>query len=115
MLRQWGLLRGWLEEDLGRLATLEGVRRAARDWDANGMAEGWLAHQGGRLAEARALDARPDLVALLDARDRAYIDACSQREAAVAAERERARAAELARAKAEAESARARARFARNL
>ena len=115
VLRQWGLLRGWLEDDLGRLATLEGMRRAARDWEANGKDEGWLAHQGERLAEARALDARPDLAARLDARDRAYLHACSAREAAAAAERERARAAELARAKAEAEHARAGARFARNL
>jgi hypothetical protein len=115
LLRQWGLLRGWLADDLGRLATLEGVRRAARDWEANAKAEGWLAHQGGRLAEARALDLRPDLAAQLDARDRAYLEGCGAREAEAAAERERARASELARARAEAERARAGARFARNL
>ena len=66
LLRQWGLLEGWIAEDFGLLATLEATKRAARDWDANGMAEGWLAHQGGRLAEARALDARPDLAAQLE-------------------------------------------------
>src|SRR5208282_2860462 len=122
LLRQWGLLQGWLEEDFGLLATLEGVKRAARDWDANGMAEGWLAHQGGRLAEARALDVRPDLAAQLEARDRAYLENCGAREAAAAAEREKARASELARAKAEAERAKAeadhataQARFSRNL
>jgi hypothetical protein len=115
LLRQWGLLRGWLADDLGLLTTLEGVRRAALDWDANGRAEGWLAHRGGRLAEARALDARPDLIAQFDARDHAYLDACSAREAAAAEERERARATELARAKAEADRARAGQRFARNL
>ena len=43
LLRQWGLLKGWLADDLGRLAVLEGVRRAARDWDANARAEAWLA------------------------------------------------------------------------
>jgi hypothetical protein len=122
LLRQWGLLQGWLEEDFGLLATLEGVKRAARDWDANGMAEGWLAHQGGRLAEARALDVRPDLAAHLEARERIYLERCSEREAAAAAEREKARANELARAKAEAERAKAevghataQARFSRNL
>jgi tetratricopeptide (TPR) repeat protein len=122
LLRQWGLLQGWLDEDFGLLATLEGVKRAARDWDANGMAEGWLAHQGGRLAEARALDVRPDLAAQLEARDRAYLENCGAREAAAAAERENARANELARAKAEAERAKAeadhataQARFSRNL
>ena len=115
LLRQWGLLRGWLADDLGLLTTLEGVRRSALDWDANGRADGWLAHRGGRLAEARALDVRPDLVAQFDARDHAYLSACSGREAAAAEERERARAAELARAKAEADRARAGQRFARNL
>jgi tetratricopeptide (TPR) repeat protein len=122
LLRQWGLLQGWLEEDFGLLATLEGVKRAARDWDANGKAEAWLAHQGQRLAEARALDARPDLAAQLEARERLYLESCSEREAAAAAEREKARANELARAEAEAERAKAeadhataQARFSRNL
>ena len=122
LLRQWGLLEGWITEDFGLLATLEGIKRAARDWEANGMAEGWLAHQGGRLAEARALDARPDLAAQLEPRDRAYLDTCDAREAAAAAERENARASELARVKAEAQRAQveadqaaAQARFSRNL
>jgi tetratricopeptide (TPR) repeat protein len=78
------------------------------------MAEGWLAHQGGRLAEARALDARPDLAAQLEARDRTYLGACGAREEAAMAEREKARENELARAKAEADEAIARARFSRN-
>ncbi len=122
LLRQWSLLEGWLSEDFALLAALEGIKRAARDWEANGMAEGWLAHQGQRLAEAGTLDARPDLAAQFEDRDRAYLDACSAREAAAAAERERARLNELARAKAEteraqaeAERAKARERFSRNL
>ncbi len=61
LLRQWGLLKGWLGEDFARLATLEGVKRGARDWDANARAQAWLAHQGERLAEAQALDTRPDI------------------------------------------------------
>jgi class 3 adenylate cyclase/tetratricopeptide (TPR) repeat protein len=109
LLRQWGLLEGWMAEDFGRLATLEGIKRAARDWESNAMAEGWLAHQGLRLAEARALDARPDLAAQLAPRDRAYLERCGAREAAIQAERDRARANELARTKAEAERARAEA------
>ena len=36
LLRQWGLLRGWLEEDFAALTTLEGVKRAARDWHERG-------------------------------------------------------------------------------
>lgn len=35
LLRRWGILRGWLEEDAALLAALEAVQEAARDWDAN--------------------------------------------------------------------------------
>ena len=99
LLRQWGGLRGWLEEDFGRLATLEGVKRAARDWDANARAEAWAAHGGARLEEADRLDARPDIAAMLDKTDRAYLAACRAKETA-------AREAEAARLRAEASSAR---------
>ena len=115
LLRQWGLLQGWLEEDFGLLATLEGVKRAARDWNANARAEAWLAHQGPRLADAQALDARPDIAARLDAWDRTYLAECGGREAATVAEKERAQANALALAKAQTEKAQARARGARNL
>ena len=49
LLRQWGLLQGWLEEDFGLLVTLEGIKRAARDWEVNKRGEAWLVHQGQRL------------------------------------------------------------------
>ena len=88
LLRQWSLLEGWLLEDFGLLAALEGIKRAARDWEANGKVEAWLAHQGLRLADASALDARPDIVANLDSADRDYLTACSAREAAEAVEAE---------------------------
>ena len=76
LLRQWDLLDGWLKEDFALLTTLEGVKRAARDWDANKRGESWLIHQGQRLAEARALYARQDVAAKLDATDRAYLAGC---------------------------------------
>ncbi len=91
LLRQWGLLEGWLAADFGLLATLEGVQRGARDWDANGRDEAWLAHGGGRLAEAQGLDARPDIAGKLDATDRAYIAACRAREDAAHIEVEQRR------------------------
>lgn len=100
LLRQWGLLEGWLKEDFGLLATLEGVKRAARDWDANAQGDSWLAHQGQRLTEALALDARPDIAARLDATDRAYLAGCRTREESVradAAQRRREREEEQAR------------------
>jgi hypothetical protein len=100
LLRQWGLLDGWLTEDFGLLATLEGVKRAARDWDANARGDSWLAHQGQRLTEALALDARADVAARLDATDRAYLAGCRAREEAArgeAQQRRREREEEQAR------------------
>jgi hypothetical protein len=91
LLRQWGLLDGWLAEDLGRLTALEGVKRAARDWDGNGRLAAWLAHHGQRLAEAQALDARSDIAARLDATDRAYLAECRALEDARQAEAEQRR------------------------
>ncbi|MBE0693493.1 MAG: toll/interleukin-1 receptor domain-containing protein, partial [Aquamicrobium sp.] len=75
LLRQWGLLRGWLDEDFAKLAALEAVRRAARDWAANARDAAWLAHQAGRLEDAERLADRPDLWAQLQETDRAYLAA----------------------------------------
>ena len=91
LLRQWGLLDGWLTEDFGLLAALEGVKRAARDWDANARGESWLAHQRQRLTEALALDARPDIAGRLDATDRAYLADCRTREETARADAEQRR------------------------
>src|SRR6202040_2874331 len=75
-LRQWSLLEGWLKEDAAVLATLEGVKRASRDWDAEGREEDWLTHGGARLKEAEALERREDLASHLDEIDRLYITQC---------------------------------------
>jgi hypothetical protein len=48
LLRQWGLLEGWLTEDAALLAVLGGVKRASRDWAANNCNRAWLAHQTDR-------------------------------------------------------------------
>jgi hypothetical protein len=80
LLRQWGSLKGWLDEDFARLVILEGVQRAARDWDANARAAAWTAHTGARLEDAARLDERPDIAAMLNATDRAYLAACQRRE-----------------------------------
>lgn len=92
LLRQWGLLEGWLAEDFGLLATLEGVKRATRDWDANGQVEAWLAHQGQRLIEAQALNDRPDIAAKLEPTDHAYLTACRKKEAAARSRQRRVQA-----------------------
>ena len=82
LLRQWGLLQGWLEQDFGLLATLEGVRRAARDWAANNKDAAWLNHAGSRLEEAERLKARADLAPLIATPEREYLAACRNKEAA---------------------------------
>ncbi len=76
LLRQWGLLQGWLEQDLSALSALEGVRRATRDWEANARAEAWLAHGAGRLDDAEALLQRQDFAASLNQAERAYLSTC---------------------------------------
>jgi tetratricopeptide (TPR) repeat protein len=78
-LRQWGRLKRWLEEDFGRLATLESVKRASLEWDVSGRSPAWAAHDGTRLEEAERLYARPDFTALLDATDRAYLADCMKK------------------------------------
>ena len=90
LLRQWGLLDGWLIEDFGLLATLRASASGARS-DASARGDSWLAHQGQRLTEALALDARPDLAGRLDATDRAYLAGCRAREEAARAEAEQRR------------------------
>jgi formylglycine-generating enzyme required for sulfatase activity/class 3 adenylate cyclase len=82
LLRQWGLLQGWLAEDAGLLAVLEGVKRASRDWAANTKNAAWLAHATDRLAAAERLSERPDLAANLEPTDREYLSACRKAEAA---------------------------------
>jgi formylglycine-generating enzyme required for sulfatase activity len=81
LLRQWGLLQGWLTDDAGLLAVLEGVKRASRDWAANGKATAWLTHATDRLGAAERLTARPDLAANLEPTDRQYLAACREAEA----------------------------------
>jgi formylglycine-generating enzyme required for sulfatase activity len=80
LLRQWGLLEGWLTEDAGLLAVLEGVKRGSRDWAASNYNRAWLSHQTDRLAAAERLSARPDLAANLEPTDQAYIAACRKAE-----------------------------------
>jgi formylglycine-generating enzyme required for sulfatase activity len=80
LLRQWSLLQGWLTEDAGLLAVLEGVKRASRDWAVNNRSAAWLTHTTDRLEAAERLSARPDLSASLELTDREYISACRKAE-----------------------------------
>ena len=80
LLRQWGLLHGWLEEDFAALTTLEGVKRAARDWAANARRQDWLNHAGTRLEDAEKVAARKDLAGDLSADARDYLSQCRAQE-----------------------------------
>lgn len=73
LLRQWGLLEKWLEEDFEDLATLDGIKRASRDWDANDRGAGWVTHVGGRLEAAERVAARDDFNDVLDEVEQAYL------------------------------------------
>jgi formylglycine-generating enzyme required for sulfatase activity len=84
LLRQWGLLEGWLKEDSGLLAVIDGVQRASQDWADNGKDTAWLTHTTGRLEAADRLNDRPDLAALLMPVDRDYLSACREAERAAA-------------------------------
>src|SRR6516162_7166107 len=66
-------------EDAGLLGLLEGVKRAARDWIANGRNAVWLIHTGNRLhAAQRLIHQRPDLAANLKQADQDYLAACHE-------------------------------------
>ena len=86
LLRQWGLLDGWLEEDFEDLSMAEGVKRATRDWEANARDPEWLAHTGGRLEVAERVMAREDFADLFMSNDLAYLGAARQAEEARRAE-----------------------------
>ena len=85
LLRQWGLLQGWLKEDAPLLTVLDGIKRAARDWAANGKATSYLAHAEERLRAAERLLARPDLAADLEPTDKDYVASCRRAEQAAQA------------------------------
>ena len=61
LLRQWGLLDDWLGGDAEALTVLAGVKRAARDWNANARSPAWLDHTEGRLTAVENITARKDL------------------------------------------------------
>ena len=82
LLRQWGLLHGWLKEDTGALTTLEGVKRAASDWATQGYAPDWLNHAGKRLEDAEKAVGREDLAGDLSADARKYLRQCREHEEA---------------------------------
>jgi formylglycine-generating enzyme required for sulfatase activity len=82
-------LGGWLAEDAGLLAVLDGVKRASRDWAANAKDAAWLTHTTGRLAAAERLRDRPDLASGLEPTDWEYLAECRRRQQALKRARRR--------------------------
>ena len=80
LLRQWGLLKGWLKEDFAALMILESLQRATRDWLANDKSVDWLNHSAGRLEDAEALIAREDMSGFLSPSDATYVQTCRKLE-----------------------------------
>ena len=76
LLRQWDPLKRWLEEDFALLATLEGAKRAARDWDENSRDNTWAVHSGTRLKETLGLYQRSDFAAMMTSQVQSYLAAC---------------------------------------
>ncbi len=95
LLRQWSLLEGWLKEDTGLLAVLEGIKRASRDWTQWGKIPAWLTHAADRLVAAEQLSERPDLAAKLQPTDHKYLAACRKADDEKLAAEEEQRQAEL--------------------
>jgi len=89
LLRTWPLLGGWLTEDQDKLRLLEGLQRAAEEWDQGGRRDDLLIHRNGRLKDAEALLANPRFTMPEASVERAYLNACtSAQQAREAAERE---------------------------
>ncbi len=97
LLRQWPALTVWLETDQENLKLVEGVDRAAREWNNNGRLEAWLDHRAARLASAENLASRHDFHRRLGEIGVAYLSACRAQEDAARKEREEALAREQTR------------------
>ncbi len=69
LLRQWGRLQDWLEEDASLLSVFEGIRRATRDWAANAKSDPWLIHRGERLKQVEEHLLRADFFSFLTLRN----------------------------------------------
>ncbi len=95
LIRHWPQLRQWLDEDRIALGFREGVRQAARAWQAEGGTTHLLVHRGERLALVRQLSSRPRCA--FNRLESAYLLACTQLQEEEQ-RREQARAEELAAA-----------------
>lgn len=82
LLRQWGDLDKWLQENLGDYSAIYGVKRQARDWASSGKNKEWLSHTGLRLLEAQRSRNNEDFARLLEPTDVEYLNRCQEAETA---------------------------------
>jgi formylglycine-generating enzyme required for sulfatase activity len=80
LLRQWPMLTGWLLADAEDLKIIDGIERAASEWERNEQNEAWLDHRSERLIAAERVSARPDFTKRLDEKAIRYLQACRERE-----------------------------------
>ena len=92
LIQDWPRLRAWLDEDRPGLLLRESLWQAAQEWDRHGREEDYLAHQGARLDNVRALTRLPHLV--LNGLEQDYLRASVTKE--LAEQRDRAELAEQA-------------------
>jgi TIR domain len=80
LLRQWPMLTGWLRGEAEDLKIIDGIERAAGEWEQNAQNEAWLDHRSERLVAAERVAARQDFRGRLDEKAVRYLQACRQRE-----------------------------------
>jgi len=81
LLRTWPHLDTWLKEDQDALRLLDGLERAARDWEDKRRAPDLLAHRGARLAEMQDLLGQARFRQVIGDPERRYLEANIQAEA----------------------------------
>jgi hypothetical protein len=81
LLRSWPQLDRWLAEDQDALRLLDGLERAARDWQDGERSPDLLAHRSGRLGEVQALLGQSRFRQVCGELERQYIEASSRAEA----------------------------------
>ncbi|MBW4707255.1 TIR domain-containing protein [Roseobacter sp. YSTF-M11] len=77
ILRQWTLVGDWLGEQIQDFVTIDGIKRAARDWRANDRDPAWLTHDDMRLALALT-SAEGEHGKRLTRNERDYLEAASE-------------------------------------
>jgi WD40 repeat protein len=93
LLRTWPQLGAWLAEDAANLHLLEGLQRAAAEWDGGSRRDDLLVHHTARLHDVESLVAGERFALHRESIERAYLNACraaqDARDAAERDERER--------------------------